>query len=191
MPKNTKGGNKAKGLKNSSGPVKNREIAVPEISDDSHVASITKVNGDSRYTVDILSSTGIKKTGIIAHMSSTVKKKYGGGIILKPGSYVLVSIRETDGGRKGDIIFLYRDTEINYLIENGHISKTMNSGVDSEFEEYFKNTPSSNDISSMDTKFNHTMSSNNMSSALSSSSASLNGLVNNLNDNEVFDFDAI
>jgi hypothetical protein len=54
MPKNVKGGNKTKSQKNSSGPAKNREIAVPETSDDSHVASITKVNGDSRYTVDIL-----------------------------------------------------------------------------------------------------------------------------------------
>jgi len=195
MPKNVKGGNKTKSQKNSSGPAKNREIAVPETSDDSHVASITKVNGDSRYTVDILGSTGIQKSGIIAHMSSTVKKKYGGGIILKPGNYVLVSIRPTDGGRKADIIFLYRDTEIEYLVDNGHISKIISYGEDSEYSDCFKNTQSSTDISSKDAKMSNTLSSNissTLSSSSASSSASLNGLiVSNIKDDEIFDFDAI
>jgi len=134
MPKNTKGGNKAKSQKNSSGPKKNREIAVPETSDDSHVAVITKVLGDSRYITDILSSTGVQKSGIIAHLSSTVKKKQGSGIILKPGNYVLVSIREMDQGRKGDIIFLYRDSEISFLIENGHMPAENRGSVLQDIE---------------------------------------------------------
>ena len=135
MPKNIKGGNKTKSQKNSSGEIKkNREIAVPETSDDSHVSVITKILGDSRYTADILNSTGIQKTGIIVHLSSTVKKKYGSGIILTPGSYVLVTIRETDQGKKGDIIFLYRDSEISFLIENKHMPAPNTDSALGDFE---------------------------------------------------------
>ena len=134
MPKNTKGGNKAKSQKNSSGPKKNREIEVPETSDNSHVAVITKVLGDSRYTTDILSSTGVQKSGIISSLSSTVKKKQGSGIILKPGNYVLVTIPETDQGKKGHIIFLYRDSEISFLIENGYMPSENKGSVLQDIE---------------------------------------------------------
>jgi len=56
MPKNIKGGNKSKSLKNSNGENKNREIALPDQSDDSHIVIITKVQGDSRYLCQIVNS---------------------------------------------------------------------------------------------------------------------------------------
>jgi len=184
MPKNTKGGNKAKSQKNSSGTKKNREIAIPETSDDSHVAVITKVLGDSRYTTDILSSTGVQKSGITAHLSSTVKKKQGSGIILKPGSYVLVSIRETDQGKKGDIIFLYRDSEISFLIENSHIP-VENKGTiteDIEFSEAGSNTI-------QDVRLTHDAS--NKTQNTRQFNGDINSVDNPVLENETIDYDAI
>ena len=185
MPKNTKGGNKAKSQKNSSGPKKNREIAVPETSDDSHVAVITKVLGDSRYTTDILSSTGVQKSGVIAHLSSTVKKKQGSGIILKPGNYVLVSIRETDQGKKGDIIFLYRDSEISFLIEDGHMPAENKGSITEGIE--FSEAGGSSTV--QDLRLIRDNSNINKNTTLFN--GNINSVDNPVLENETIDYDAI
>ena len=123
MPKNLKGGNKAKSLKNSSGFEKNRIIEVPEDEDDSHVAIITKVFGDKRYSCQIIDSNGLQPKVMNVHLSSGTKNKYGKGIIIKPGSHVLIAIREFEK-EKADIIFVYKDSELLYLIQNNIIIAT-------------------------------------------------------------------
>jgi hypothetical protein len=134
MVKNTKGGNKAKSQKNSSAPTKNREIPLPEKEDDSHVAIITKVHGDGRYLCDLLSSTSVTEESLPVNLSKGTKNRYGRGIIISLGTYILVSKREFQK-EKGDIIFIYKDNEVNYLVSEGiiNISKVnKNNDISSE-----------------------------------------------------------
>jgi hypothetical protein len=120
MPKNLKGGNKAKSQKNSTNPGKNREIPTPEIDDDSHVAIITKVQGDGRYLCQIVNMEGKTPTIYPVKLQIGIKNKYGRGIIISTGTYILISIREFQKD-KADIIFVYRDLELSYLINNKFI----------------------------------------------------------------------
>ena len=123
MPKNTKGGNKAKSQKNSSGVQKNRELPFPEEDDDSHIAVVTKVQGDGRYLCQIINKTGIEPQVYPVNLSKGVQFKYGRGIIISVGTYILISIREFQKD-KGDIIFVYRDSEVSYLSDNDYITIT-------------------------------------------------------------------
>jgi len=129
MPKNLKGGNKAKSLKNSSGFEKNRTVEVPEDEDNSHVAIITKVFGDKRYSCQIIDSNGLQPKVMNVHLSSGTKNKYGKGIIIKPGTHVLIAIREFEK-EKADIIFVYKDSELPYLIQNNIIISTNINNTD-------------------------------------------------------------
>jgi hypothetical protein len=151
MPKNLKGGNKAKSQKNSSGPVKNREIPVPETDDDSHVAIITKVQGDGRYLSQIVNGEGTQPVVYPVNLSKGTKNKYGRGIIISCGTYVLISIREFQKD-KADIIFVYRDSELGYLINNNYvvIDKTNNVTDDIEFSEFISNNQSSTELDNTD-----------------------------------------
>ena len=137
MPKNTKGGKKAKSLKNSDNISKNRgEIPVPLNEDDSHVAVITKVYGDGRYQCQVVNSNGLQSESYPVNLSKGTKNKYGKGIIIGVDTYVLISIREFQKD-KGDILFIYRDSELSYLVENGHIITVskINNKNDIEFSE--------------------------------------------------------
>ena len=120
MPKNTKGGNKAKSQKNSSGPKKNRDIPFPEEDDDSHVAIVTKVQGDGRYLCQIVDTCGTQPQVYPVNLSKGVKFRYAKGIIISIGTYILISIREFQKD-KGDIIFVYNDSEKTYLVDNNYI----------------------------------------------------------------------
>ena len=123
MPKNTKGGNKAKSQKNSSGPKKKRDIPFPEEDDDSHVAIVTKVQGDGRYLCQIVDLCGTQPQVYPVNLSAGVKFKYAKGIIISIGTYILMSIREFQKD-KGDIIFVYNDSEKTYLVDNNYIQIT-------------------------------------------------------------------
>ena len=121
MPKNTKGGKKTKSLKNSDVVYKNREIPVPQLDDDSHVAIITKVQGDGRYLCQIVTKDGIHPNVYPVNLSKGVKNKYAKNIIIGISTHILISIREFQKD-KGDIIFVYKDSELGYLIECEYIS---------------------------------------------------------------------
>ncbi len=135
MPKNVKGGNKAKSQKNSSGQEKKREVATPEEEDDSHIAIITKVHGDSRYLCQIVDQNGIQPKVYPTTMSKGTKNKYGRGTIVGVGTYVLISIREFQKD-KSDIIFVYRDSEIQYLVDNNYLKITQidNDNADDDIQ---------------------------------------------------------
>jgi len=120
MPKNLKGGNKSKSLKNSTDHNKNRDIPLPDLSDDSHIGIITKVQGDSRYLCQIVNSNGIQPSIYPVNLSKGTKNKYGKSILITLGTYILFAIREFQKD-KGDIIFIYRDSEIQYLLNGNHI----------------------------------------------------------------------
>ena len=120
MTKNTIGGKKAKSMKNSTTPLKAREVPYPEQEDDSHVALITKVFGDGRYLCQIVDKTGILPGDYQINLSSGVKRRYARGIIILPGTYVLMAFREFQK-EKGDIIFVYKDSELDNLVQNEYI----------------------------------------------------------------------
>jgi hypothetical protein len=176
MPKNTKGGNKAKKQKNNNQPTKNREIPVPEDSDDSHIAVISKVQGDTRYLCNIVGMNGVDQKAILVNLSTGIKNKYGRGIIVTTGTHILISLRSFQKD-KGDIIFIYRDSELSYLVENNFmiITKSNNDEGDIIFAN-FVDAPS-NTIS-------------NTSISLSNS-VSNNATENSLNNADVFDLSAI
>jgi hypothetical protein len=145
MPRNLKGGNKAKKSKNSSDPKRNREVAFPESSDDSHVAIITKVCGDSRYMCQIINQNGIQPKVYNANLSKGTKNKYGRGIIIGIDSYVLIAIREFQK-EKTDIIFIYKDSEKSILIENNYISSINKSDESNDFDDFFKESENKKSI---------------------------------------------
>lgn len=181
MPKNTKGGNKAKKQKNNNQPTKNREIPVPEDSDDSHIAVISKVQGDCRYLCNIVGINGIEQKVIPVNLSTGIKNKYGRGIIVTTGTHILISLRSFQKD-KGDIIFIYRDSELSYLVENSYmiITKTNNDEGDIIFANFVDTT--SNTVSNTTS---HTVSNT------CSVSSSNNKTENSLNNVDVFDLSAI
>jgi hypothetical protein len=133
MPKNIKGGKKSKSLKNSSAPNNSREIPFPEDDDDSHVAIITKVQGDSRYLCQIVNENGIDPNIIPANLSVGTRNKYSRGIIVTIGTHVLIAKREFQKD-KGDIIFIYKDSELKFLIENSYIKKAVNLDINNKID---------------------------------------------------------
>jgi len=136
MPKNLKGGNKSKSLKNSTDHNKNRDIPLPDLSDDSHIGIITKVQGDSRYLCQIVNSNGIQPNIYPVNLSKGTKNKYGKSILITLGTYILFAIREFQKD-KGDIIFIYRDSEIQYLINGNHIILINKNLEEDEKDIYF------------------------------------------------------
>jgi hypothetical protein len=140
MPKNIKGGKKAKGLKNSGISNKNRDIPVPSDDDDSHIALITKIQGDSRFLCQIVNSYGLQNKVYPVNLSKGTFNKFGRGIIIGTSTYVLISIREFQKD-KGDIIFIYQDSEIPYLVSIGHmITINRDTNADSDKNFIFSNT---------------------------------------------------
>ena len=174
MPKNTKGGNKAKKQKNSSAPERNREVPFPEDSDDSHVAIITKVCGDMRYMCQIVDTSGIQNKIYNANLSTGTKNKYGRGTIISIGTYILMAIREFQKD-KADIIFIYKDSEKSVLMDNNFISNlTENINNTINEIEFSDNIKESNSIK-IDDVF----------------SDSSSNIKQTINENEEFDFSAI
>ena len=130
MGKNV-GGNKQKSKKNNNAPTKNREIPVPESSDNSFIAIIKTLYSTERFSCNEVNVKGINdKPFDTQKLSSGIKRKFGRGIKIEVGSYVLCAPREFNK-KEIDIIFIYRDTEISFLISEGHmIFVNKNNGVD-------------------------------------------------------------
>jgi hypothetical protein len=131
MPKNIKGGNKAKSQKNSTGIEKKRDIPIGEKEDNSHIAKIIKVQGDSRYICKIVDANGLHEKEYPTNLSIGTKRRYCKGIILKVDSYVLIAIRDFQKD-KADIIFAYKDTELNYLADKKLITLNFSINEDSK-----------------------------------------------------------
>ena len=74
MPRNLKGGNKAKkqGSKNV-GIRRNRETPIPNTDDNQHIGKVIKILGDCRFTVKILSDNGLKNDEMICWLAASKK----------------------------------------------------------------------------------------------------------------------
>jgi translation initiation factor IF-1 len=121
MPKNLSGGNKTKKQANKySVEKKNRPTPTPVEKDNSHVAKIVSVMGDCRFKCKIIDLNGINQTEIIVHLPNS-SKKYGRYV---NDSYVLISLRDFEIN-KGDILYLYNESDISFLINNNYIVQVV------------------------------------------------------------------
>ena len=127
MPKNLKGGNKAKRQGNKNTNLnKIKDTPEPNNNENQHVGIVTKVLGDCRFTVKILSNNGYKNEEMISWLSAG-KKRIGR---VANDSYILVSKRDFED--KCDILYLYDRTDIENLYKNKIIEKEIKEENDDE-----------------------------------------------------------
>jgi len=118
MPRNLKGGNKAKKKSNKGAGVRTRkDIPLPEEDENSHIAKVISVLGDCRFNIEIISDTGIKKEVMISHLSKSARRF--GRVV--SGSIVKVSKRDFEN--KCDILYTYDPSEVDFLNNNNFIDK--------------------------------------------------------------------
>ena len=127
MPKNTNGGNKAKKKKNSTSFGKQKDTPLPSEDENSHIAKITGILGDSRFKCKIINSEGMNPTEISVHLPNSARKF---GWITRD-SYVKISLRDFEVN-KGDILYNYNANDISYLISNGFMIESTDNKVDEE-----------------------------------------------------------
>jgi translation initiation factor IF-1 len=132
MPRNNKGGNKAKKKSNKFIKQASKQDApLPCEEENSHVGKVTGVLGDKRFNILYLSDTGLKNEKMIAHLSKTASRRQG-RIILDS----IIKVSKRDFEDKADILYQYSKTEIDYLIQNNIISnieQRTNSNEDFDF----------------------------------------------------------
>jgi translation initiation factor IF-1 len=128
MPKNIKGGNKSKKLKNNAHD-KPRNTPLPCEADNSHIAQITATLGECRFRCKIVNADGLQPADIMAHLPNS-SKKYG---FITLGAYVKISLRDFEVN-KGDILYLYNSNDVEFLISNNYmvdvVEKSTGSGAD-------------------------------------------------------------
>ncbi len=118
MPKNLKGGNKAKKFSNKSINSRNKkDIPLPIPEENSHIAKVTGVLGDCRFNICFISDSGLKNETMITHLPRS-SRKFGRVV---NGSYVKVSKRDFEN--KSDILYTYDSSEIDYLVNRKIIEK--------------------------------------------------------------------
>jgi len=120
MPRNLKGGNKAKKFSNKNVSTRSKkDTPIPNIEENSHVARVTGVLGDCRFTIHFVSDSGFKNESMISHLPKS-SRKFGR---VMNGSYVKVSKRDFEN--KSDILYIYDGTEVDYLIKECIIEKNQ------------------------------------------------------------------
>lgn len=113
MPRNLKGGNKAKKKSNKdTHNMQSKDIPYPNTEENSHIAKVIKVYGGCRFNVQFISDTGLKNEEMLAHLSRTASRRQG-RIILD--SVIKVSKRDFED--KCDILYKYDDGEVQFLIQ--------------------------------------------------------------------------
>ena len=126
MPKNLSGGNKTKKQANKySVEKKNRPTPTPSEKENSHVAKIVSVMGDCRFKCKIIDTNGQNPNEVIVHLPNS-SKKYGRYI---NESYVLISLRDFEIN-KGDILYLYNQSDISFLVNNNYIIQVLSANQD-------------------------------------------------------------
>lgn len=115
MPKNLKGGNKAKKQKNSIPNTKIRPTYLPSNSLNEHIGIVNKKYGFQQYDVLIVSDNG--------HKGETANAKAHGGkknIKIEGGQYVLLEYSELNSGTFY-ITDVYQTQDVEILKQQGFI----------------------------------------------------------------------
>ena len=145
MPKNLKGGNKAKKFKNSADMLSFKETPVPQQSENSHIAKIVGILGDCRFKCKIVTAEGISPTDIIVHLPKSSRKF--GRIIAD--SLVKISLRDFEVN-KGDILYNYTQPDIQFLISNGYMTNMVSNTNNENVELIFSDDVSNDNINIME-----------------------------------------
>jgi hypothetical protein len=138
MPRNIKGGNKAKKFSNKSVNSRDKKnIPLPVSEDNSHIAKVTGVLGDCRFNIEFISDSGLKKECMISHLPRS-SRKYGRIV-----NDSIVKVSKRDFENKCDILYTYDPSEVQYLYnkkiiekdeeqneDNGDINFILNNGDD-------------------------------------------------------------
>ena len=125
MPKNLKGGNKAKKQKNSIPNTKIKPTYLPSNSLNEHIGTVNKKYGFQQYDVTIVSDNG--------HKGETANAKAHGGkknIKIENGQYVLLEYSELNSGTFY-ITDVYQTQDIEILKQQGFIPAS-NDKMDTE-----------------------------------------------------------
>jgi translation initiation factor IF-1 len=148
MPRNLKGGNKAKKKSNKdTHNMQSKDIPYPNTEENSHIAKVIKVYGGCRFNVQFISDTGLKNEEMLAHLSRTASRRQG-RIILD--SVIKVSKRDFED--KCDILYQYNPSEIQKLVKENHINVQVSNDDDDnniEFTNEIANNENDIDISAI------------------------------------------
>ncbi len=126
MPRNLKGGNKAK--KKSNKDTQNtqaKDIPLSNKEENSHIAKVIKVYGGCRFNVQFISDTGLKNEEMLAHLSRTASRRQGRVIL---DSVLKVSKRDFED--KCDILYQYNPSEIQKLVKENYINIQVSNNAD-------------------------------------------------------------
>lgn len=119
MPKNTKGGNKAKKGRNSSGVGQQRQLVTK--SEDQEYARVKKLLGDCRLLV--ITEDGHERLAVI-------RGKFRNKVWIRVHDVILVSLRDFDDNKKVDVIHKYDESEVHQLKRLGEIELILNDRSD-------------------------------------------------------------
>ena len=134
MPRNLKGGNKAKkgANKNVQSKHDKDDTPLPDESQDQHIGQIIKILGDSRYNAKIINKDTISLKEIMVHLPGSLKRR--NRILLSIGSVIMISHRKFEN--KGDICYIYNSDDKEFLIGKGYIFEKNNTNdIDDNDEE--------------------------------------------------------
>ena len=141
MPRNLKGGNKAKMFSNKSVNSRDkRNIPLPVSEDNSHIAKVIGVLGDCRFKIEFISDSGLKKECMISHLPRS-SKKYGRIV-----NDSIVKVSKRDFENKCDILYTYDPSEVQYLYNKKIIEKDEEKNEDNVDINFIINNDGDNEI---------------------------------------------
>ena len=131
MPKNIKGGNKAKkgANKNVQQKKSKDDTPLPDENDRQYIGQVIKVHGDCRYDAKIINKNANSDKELMIHLPGSMRRKCR--VILR--DVVLISRREFEN--KGDILYLYNGDDKEYLISKGYVFEKYDITSQNEMEE--------------------------------------------------------
>ena len=140
MPKNLKGGNKAKKQKNSDPTVKLKPTYLPSSSLNEHIGVVNKKYGFKQYDITVVSDTGHK--GETSNAKAHGKKN----IKIEVGQYVLLEYSELNSGTFY-ITDTYQPHDIEILKQNGLIDNSIGADKKKIDDDIVFGTLDDNDLS--------------------------------------------
>ena len=122
MPRNLKGGNKAKkgANKNTQSKKSKDDTPLPDESQKQYIGQVVNVYGDCRYNAKIINKDTISLKELMVHLPGSLKRKCRVAV----GSIVMVSYRGFEN--KGDICYLYNSDDREFLLSKGYIFEKNN-----------------------------------------------------------------
>ncbi len=122
MPRNLKGGNKAKkgANKNTQSKKSKDDTPLPDESQKQYIGQVVNVYGDCRYNAKIINKDTISLKELMVHLPGSLKRKCR----IAVGSIVMVSYRGFEN--KGDICYLYSSDDKEFLLSKGYVFEKNN-----------------------------------------------------------------